>query len=175
VGQLRGAEESASVRAVEGAVVRRATVSDVPQLAELRRSWTCEEDAPDAAVVGGDFDAAFARLVSDGIETGRWIVWVAEIGGEIVSHAFVGVIDKIPRPTVGFPVIGYLTNVYTRPEFRGQGLGTLVLDAVTAWSRDSDVELLVVWPSEESVAHYERHGFADRGEPLVWLHPDSAD
>jgi GNAT superfamily N-acetyltransferase len=159
---------------VEGAVVRRATVSDVPQLAELRRAFT-DEDPPEAVVVRGDFDAAFARLVSDGIETGRWIVWVAEIGGEIVSHAFVGVIDKIPRPTVGFRAIGYLTNVYTRPEFRGQGLGTLVLDAVTAWSRDSDVELLVVWPSDESVAHYERLGFADRGEPLVWRHPDSTD
>jgi GNAT superfamily N-acetyltransferase len=156
---------------VEGAVVRRATVSDVPQLAELRRAFTYE-DPPDAAVVRDDFDAAFAKLVSDGIETGRWIVWVADVDGEIVSHAFVGVIDKIPRPTVGFSAIGYLTNVYTRPGFRGQGLGTLVLDAVTTWSRDSDVELLVVWPSEESVPHYERHGFADRGEPLVWLHPD---
>jgi GNAT superfamily N-acetyltransferase len=176
VGAVFGAlGESASVRGVEGAVVRRATVSDVPQLAELRRAWTYEEDAPDATVVRGDFDEAFRRIVSDGIETGRWIVWVAEVGGEIVSHAFVAVIDKIPRPTVGFPAIGYLTNVYTRPEFRGQGFGTRVLDAVTAWSRNSDVELLVVWPSEESVSHYERHGFADRGEPLVWLHPEHTD
>jgi GNAT superfamily N-acetyltransferase len=167
--------ETASVRGVVGAVVRRATVSDVPRLAELRRGWTCEEDSPDATLVRGDFDAAFARLVSDGIETGRWVVWVAEVGGEIVSHAFVGVIDKIPRPVAGFPAIGYLTNVYTRPEFRGQGLGSRVLDAVTAWARNSDIELLVVWPSDASVAHYERHGFADRGEPLVWRHPDHAD
>jgi GNAT superfamily N-acetyltransferase len=159
---------------VEGAVVRRATVSDVPQLAALRRAWTYE-DSPGEDVGRGDFDEVFGRLVSDGIEAGRWVVWVAEFGGEIVSHAFVGVIDKIPRPIVGPTAIGYLTNVYTRPDFRGQGLGGRVLDAVTAWSRDADLELLVVWPSEESVAHYERHGFADRGEPLVWLRPEHAD
>jgi GNAT superfamily N-acetyltransferase len=86
------------------------------------------------------------------------------------------VIDKIPRPVAGFSAIGYLTNVYTRLEFRGQGLGSRVLDPVTAWARDSGIELLVVWPSEASVAHYERHGFADRGgEPRVWRHPDHAD
>jgi RimJ/RimL family protein N-acetyltransferase len=63
------------------------------------------------------------------------------------------VIDKIPGPIAEFPAIGYLTNVFTRPEFRGQGLVTRVLDAVTAWARDSDIELLVVWPSEASVTH----------------------
>jgi len=159
---------------VEGADVRLATVADVPALAELRRAFTFE-DPPDGAVGRNDFDESFARLVSDGIEAGRWVVWVAEAGGEIVSHAFVRVIDKIPRPIADFPALGYLTNVYTRPEFRGQGIGGRVLDAVTAWARDSDIELLVVWPSEASVAHYERHGFADRGEPLVWLHPEHAD
>ena len=168
------AAETASVRGVEGADVRPATVVDVPALAELRRDFTFE-DPPDGAVGRDDFDEAFVRLVSDGIEAGRWVVWVAEVDGEIVSNAFVGVIDKIPRPIAELPAIGYLTNVFTRPEFRGQGLGSRVLDAVTAWARDSDIELLVVWPSEASVAHYERHGFADRGEPLVWQHPENAD
>ena len=88
----------------------------------------------------------------------------------IVSHVFVGTIEKIPREIVEHRAIEYLTNVYTRPEFRGRGIGGRVLDAVTTWALETDVELLVVWPSEASLSHYERHGFADRGEPLVWLH-----
>ena len=162
------------MRVMEGAKVRRATIGDVPALAALRREWTFE-DAPDGTVGQDDFDDEFARIVSDGLDTGRWVVWVAEVEGEIVSQAFVGVIEKIPRPIAGFSKIGYLTNVVTRPEFRGRGIGSRVLDAVTAWACDSHLELLVVWPSEESVSHYERHGFADRGEPLVWKHPEHAD
>jgi hypothetical protein len=69
-----------------------------------------------------DYEESFARIVTRGIESGRWVIWV--------------------------------------------------LDAVTTWALEADIELLVVWPSEASSGHYERHGFADRGEPLVWLHPN---
>jgi GNAT superfamily N-acetyltransferase len=62
-----------------------------------------------------------------------------------------------------------LTNVYTRREFCGRGIGGRVLDAVAAWALEADIELLIVWRSEASFGHYERHGFADRGESLVWL------
>jgi GNAT superfamily N-acetyltransferase len=157
---------------VEGARVRRATVADIPALVELRREFHFEDPSEDAAG-RDDFEEAFATLLSAGIESRRWVVWVAESEGEIVSHAFVGLVDKIPRPAAGFDALGYLTNVYTRPGFRNRGLGGRVLDAVTAWAGEAEIELLVVWPSEDSVAFYERHGFADRGEPLVWLHPKS--
>ena len=117
------------------------------------------------------FEDAFGEIVEGGLQSGRWVVWIAEVDGAIVSHAFVGTIEKIPRPVAGHRAIGYLTNVYTRPALRGRGIGGLVLDAVTGWALESDLELLVVWPSDASVQHYGRHGFADRGEPLVWLSP----
>lgn len=162
--------QGASVRAVDGVVIRTATVDDVAELAELRRTFTLE-DATGAETLRDDFEKSFAHIVSSGIESGQWIVWVAVKDGAIVSHAFVGTIEKIPRPIVEHGAIGYVTNVYTRPEFRGQGIGGRVLDAVTAWALESHTELLIVWPSEASLAHYGRHGFANRGEPLVWLHP----
>jgi GNAT superfamily N-acetyltransferase len=159
---------------VEEALVRRGTVADVPALAGLRRSWTFEEG--EAGRPGGDdFEEAFAAVVADGIESGRWVVWLAEVGGEIASHAFVCVVDRIPRPVEQLPTIGYLTNVYTRAEHRGGGLGSRVLEAVTTWARGAGIELLFVWPSEESIPFYERHGFGRRGEPLVWLHPRGGD
>ena len=154
--------------------MRRGTLADVPALAELRRDWTLEEGgAP--GVLPEDFEEAFAGVVADGIETGRWVVWLAEVDGEIASHAFVCVVDRIPRPIEQLPTIGYLTNVYTRPEHRGRGIGSRVLETVTDWACEGGIELLVVWPSEESIPFYERHGFGRRGEPLVWLHPRGGD
>ncbi len=124
--------------------MRRGTVADVPALAGLRRSWTIEDG--EAGRPGrNDFDEAFAAVVADGIESGRWVVWLAEIDGEIASHAFVCVVDRIPRPVEQLPTIGYLTNVYTRPEHRGGGLGSRVLEAVTTWARGAEIELLFVW------------------------------
>jgi GNAT superfamily N-acetyltransferase len=86
----------------------------------------------------------------------------------VTAKSIVGLIEKIPRPTPEHRAIGYVTNVYTRPSFRGRGVGSRLLGAVTEWARDHDVELLVVWPSEESRGLYERTGFASGRDPLVW-------
>jgi len=146
--------------------IRLATVADVPVLAELRHAFTFEDPAQPVEP-RDDYEGAFAEIVGAGITSGRWTVWVAEADGEIVSHIFVGLIDKIPRPIRQDRWLGYVTNVYTRPEHRGRGIGVTLLDRVTAWAAEENVELLVVWPSEESVDLYERAGFSSGRDPLV--------
>ncbi|HUF00819.1 MAG TPA: GNAT family N-acetyltransferase [Gaiellaceae bacterium] len=145
---------------------RTATEADVEALASLRAAFTFEDHEPD--VTRPDFPEAFSRVVGEGIEAGRVTVWLAESGDTILAHAFVVLVDKIPRPVAGHAFIGYLTNVYTRPEARGRGIGSQLLEHVTGWARDTDVELLVVWPSDESVQFYVRAGFESGRDPLVW-------
>jgi GNAT superfamily N-acetyltransferase len=153
---------------VSGAVVYRlATADDIPVLAEMRAAFHFEDDP--AGIGSPGFEKAFDEVVRRGIESGRWAVWVAESGGSIVSHAFVGLVDKIPRPERQALFLGYLTNVYTRPEQRNRGIGSGLLAQVEDWARANDVELLVVWPSDESVPFYERAGFATGRDPLVWF------
>lgn len=174
---LRVSESGADVSTVSNVdefVIRRATSRDIPVLARLRREFTLE-DGPISSP-REDFDAAFASIVSTGLGEGRWTVWVAEHEGEIVAHAFVGLIDKIPRPLpTSSRWLGYLTNMYTKPAFRSRGLGGRVLEAAKEWAKDDDVELLVVWPSDESVSFYRRHGFVGEREPLVWLNPSASE
>jgi GNAT superfamily N-acetyltransferase len=147
--------------------IRLATVADMPVLAELRRELTFEDPEP-AVELRSDFARIFDEVVGAGIASGRWTVWVGEADGRIASHVYVGLIEKIPRPTREARWIGYVTNVYTRPEHRGRGIGAALLDRVTSWAAEKDVELLVVWPSEESVSFYERAGFSSGRDPLVW-------
>jgi GNAT superfamily N-acetyltransferase len=148
--------------------IRLATATDVPALAELRHAFTFE-DPGQPVELRDDFEDAFTEIVSTGIISGRWTVWVAEAEGEIVSHVFIGLIDKIPRPIRQDRWLGYVTNVYTRPEHRGRGIGAAMLDRVTSWAAEQQVELLVVWPSDESVGFYERAGFSSGRDPLVWF------
>lgn len=146
---------------------RTATAADLATLAAMRRTFTFE-DPVQPVIARVAFEEAFEQIVGGGIASGRWTVWLAEGEGEIVSHVFVGLIDKIPRPTREHRWIGYVTNVYTRPKHRGQGVGAALLEGVTSWAAERDVELLVVWPSDESVGFYERAGFASGRDPLVW-------
>lgn len=145
---------------------RTASAADIGTLAAMRLAFTFEDPEP-GAVVRPDYDAAFKETVEEGIASGRWTVWLAEANGEILSHVYVGLIEKIPRPTRESRWIGYVTNVYTSPEHRGQGVGTALLERVGEWAAERDVELLFVWPSDESVGFYERAGFATGRDPLV--------
>jgi GNAT superfamily N-acetyltransferase len=52
-----------------------------------------------------------------------------------------------------------MTNVYAEPEVRGRGIGSQLLTRVVEWASEIGLEFLVVWPSEESIAFYDRAGF----------------
>jgi GNAT superfamily N-acetyltransferase len=150
------------------ATIRLARLDDIEQLVEMRRDFTFEDfDSGEAAVRPGYEDDCSAFL-ADAITGGRWNIWVAEVGGRIVSHAYVALIDKVPRPIRKHARIAYLTNVYTCPEFRGRGLGAKIVRRAQEVARNTDVELIIVWPSENSVEFYKREGFAEPDEPLIW-------
>ena len=135
---------------------RRASEADVPALARLRRDMAAEEhpDEPEDPA----FEAAFAQFARGALRE-RWTAWVADDGGTIVATAWVHAVPKVPRPNRPARSLGYLTNVYTAPSARDRGVGSELLRHVDEWAEGEGLELLVVWPSERSVAFYERAGF----------------
>ena len=148
--------------------VRLAGRDDIEQLIEMRRDFTFEDFQPGGVTELPGFEDDCRAFVSHAIMSGRWQIWVAEAGGQLVSHAFLALIDKVPRPIRQNRRIAYLTNVYTRPAFRGQGIGTQILRRLQQAARETDVELIIVWPSHESIDFYEREGFERPHEPLIW-------
>lgn len=150
------------------ATVRLARHDDIEQLVEMRRDFTFEDHEPDVTVGRPAFEDECRAFLADAIASGRWQIWVAQRGDQVVAHAFVALVDKVPRPIRENARIAYLTNVYTRPDFRGQGIGTEIIRRAQAAARDADVELIIVWPSHESIEFYKREGFTDPGEPLIW-------
>ena len=153
---------------MNGLSIRAAIQSDIDDLVEMRREFTFEDAEPSERVGRPEYDTECAAFLADAIAGGRWHVWVAEIDARIVSHVFVALIDKVPRPVRENSKIAYLTNVYTRPAFRRQGIGAQLVRRAQAAAREADVELIIVWPSDESVDFYQREGFAVPGEALIW-------
>jgi len=146
------------------AVFRLAQEADLPALAANRWRLRTEEEGVPAGVDQAAFLRHCEAFLRAALHDARWALWVAEDEGRIVANAFVQVVAKVPRPGRFDDAIGYLTNVYVEPEERGRGLGALLLRRVTAWARDRDLELLVVWPSERSRTLYGREGFRAESE-----------
>jgi GNAT superfamily N-acetyltransferase len=149
-------------------LIRLAAQSDIAELVEIRRDFTFEDLEPRDRNSRSGYEADCRAFLEDAITSGCWQIWVAELEGRLVAHAFVALVEKVPSPRRENRRIAYLTNVYTRPEHRNEGIGDRLMKRALEAARDAGVELMIVWPSDESVEFYKRQGFAAPQEPLIW-------
>jgi GNAT superfamily N-acetyltransferase len=137
---------------------RQATSHDAAELARLR--W---DFSPDEVAASGQSFAEFAhdfeQFLRHALQSGSWSIWVAEYHQRLIANIYVYLVQKVPRPGRLGQRYGYVTNVYAEPNFRNTGIGSALLQQMITWARDQRLELLLVWPSEESVRFYERAGF----------------
>lgn len=145
---------------------RIAEKSDFEQLANLRWAFRMENGDERAAMSQKEFVKKCVEFFEAKADGDYHIYWIAEEEGEILSHIFVHKIDMIPRPCKIEDRFGYITNNYTKPEFRGKGIGTRLLEKVIEWAKAEDLELLIVYPSEKSQSFYERKGFKTENEVM---------
>lgn len=149
-------------------IYRMAAEADLDELAQMRWDFRFEE-APGGTVYDqASFLQTCAAFLRQGLREQRWTYWVAQQDGQIVSHIYIQRVPKVPKPNKLDDALGYVTNVYTRPAYRGQGIGTQLMSHVLQWAREHDLESLIVWPSETSVGFYERAGFCRSPDMLEY-------
>jgi len=130
-------------------------------------------DQPIDPAVYPDYEARFLAFLSDALASGRWTIWLVEHEGRIAAHAYVQIIEKVPRPGALDQCFGYVTNVYALPEARNQGVGSRLLAHVIDWAKGQQLEFLILWPSERSVPLYQRIGFAAPADALELILEES--
>lgn len=145
---------------------RIANESDFEQLANLRWDFRMESGEEKAAMKRKYFVEQCVEFFEQKSKGDYHFYWIAEKDGEIISQAFVHIIDMIPRPCKIDDQFGYITNDYTKPEYRNQGIGSKLLDKVIKWAKGEDLELLIVYPSERAIPFYERAGFESENEVM---------
>ena len=140
---------------------RKATPFDAASLAELRWEFHYGTRSGPTAVSFSEFQNIFTEYISQSIESGEWMVWVAELSGEIIAHIYLHVFRKLPNPYAIEKYLGYISNVYTWPSYRSSGIGAALMEHVKDWvKKQGQMDVLFLWRSDESEAFYLRHGFS---------------
>ena len=103
-------------------IVREYKDEDIPELIRMRFDFTAETKTVDLALFE-PFQSECLDFFREIKESGRWKIWVAEVEGRIVSHIYLEIVDTVPRPGRKKSPWGYVTNVYTVPDYRGRGIG----------------------------------------------------
>lgn len=148
---------------------RLARKEDVEQLIKMRWDFTIEFDKSKAEESYDDFREIFKAFLDGALKSRQWFIWVAEEDGNIVSHIYVELIQKVPRPGQTTHPFAYMTNVYTVPEYRNQGTGSELLRSVNNWVDENSFEFVIVWPSEDSINFYKKNGYILSKEPMEYF------
>lgn len=135
-------------------VIRLATGADLAALADLRREATfelhpaCEDEG---------FGERFAAWSEQ--EASRRLTWLAEDDGSAVGTMNLVLFERMPRPGRDPGRWAYLANAYVRSDYRDQGIGGRLLEAILAFADDRGFARVVLSPSQRSIPFYQRAGF----------------
>lgn len=152
---------------------RIANEQDFLELANMRWDFKMEDKDNDSYYNKEEFIMECIDFFKQGYEDRTWTHWIAINEDTIVSNISVHRVRKVPKPNRYIDEYGYVTNVYTKPQFRGLGIGSKLMDYVKDWAIESDFELLIVWPSNKAVKFYEGKGFSNENDVMeLVIRPD---
>jgi GNAT superfamily N-acetyltransferase len=134
--------------------LRIAAPDDAVALAGLRWEWSA---APGAEGRDG-FVEAFAAWMRATDATHRCVV--ADRGGELVGMAWIALTPRPPVPGAVDRRSADLQSVYVRPQLRGSGVGSRLVEAAIELARGSGALHMTVHATAEAADYYRRFGFA---------------
>jgi GNAT superfamily N-acetyltransferase len=145
--------------------IRRATVQDVEVIAWHRARMF--QDMGEVSDDGFEILRTKARLrLKEWLESGDYVGWLATPADKpdtVVGGAGVQLQSILPRPlfasTIGEGRQGTILNVFTEPQWRRRGIAGLLLKEIITWSRDEQIDRLILHASDDGRSLYERLGF----------------
>ncbi|MDI7741231.1 GNAT family N-acetyltransferase [Lysinibacillus fusiformis] len=150
-------------------IIRLAETKDVDQLIKMRWDFTIEHDESKKNASFENFEKECHSFFEKAMTSGQWFVWIVEEEEKIVSHMYIELIQKVPRPGRVTHPFAYMTNVYTIPEYRNMGIGSKLLSAINDWIKENEYEFVIVWPSDEAIPFYQKNGYVHCQEPLEYF------
>ena len=136
---------------------RKAGSGDIESLVILRKKQLIDEGGKETVSI----DEELERFFREGLADGSVVVWVAEDEGEIVSTVGVCFYNYPPTFRNATGKIAYLTNVYTKDEYRNRGIATDLLKHIMDEIKAEKCGITRLHASSQGRRMYEKMGFTD--------------
>jgi GNAT superfamily N-acetyltransferase len=142
-----------------------ATLEDAALVTAHRRAMFHDMGYRDDRVLD-DMAAAFMPWVQHKMSVGEYLAWFAVADdGSVAAGAGLWLMDWPPHMIgSGGHRRGNILNVYTRAEFRRQGLARRLTETAVEWCRLHDVGTVILHASDEGRGLYEAMGFQATNE-----------
>jgi len=138
-------------------IKQKAEMNDISSLVELRKKQLIDEGLPPIS----DIDKQLADYFASAITDGSFVSWIMESDSNIIATS--GVCFYSLPPTYSDPSgrIAYITNMFTKAEYRRNGIATDLLSMVIDEAKKRGCRIIRLHTSELGKSIYIKAGFAD--------------
>jgi ribosomal protein S18 acetylase RimI-like enzyme len=148
---------------------RPATTDDVSQLVELRFRMIFETAETKDPQRTPEFEKQVHEYFVEGLLNQSYFGAVAEVDGRLVSTNGLVLYRKPPSFRGMTGLVGYVSNVYTLPEFRNRGMATELMKILVEHAKCSGAGKIQLGTTDDGRALYEKFGFKDIQFPALEL------
>lgn len=141
--------------------IRRATVDDLETLVALRLKLEYD-DHPADEQPPAEVKRALQAYLAEALPSEQMLIWVAEAAGKIVGTSGLIFFQKPPTERNPSGREAYILNMYTLPEWRGQGIATALMQTLLAYVRQTRARRIWMYATPAGKPLYEKLGFAPR-------------
>lgn len=146
---------------------RKATIEDLEELMVLRDLLLIDSNEDNYFEKREAIEQINREYFRKGFESGEFIVWIAEEDDKIVATSGITLV-KIPATFMcqnGH--FGYITNIYTLPEYRRRGLGKELVLRLIASAKELGYYKIMLGSTKAGRPLYEHLGFVDAEDEMV--------
>lgn len=139
--------------------IRRAAIDDVPTILFHRRSMFTEMGVGTPAEMDA-MEASFEPWLRMKMTENHYLGWFVLAGnGDIAAGAGLWLMEWPPTVVESNALRAYMLNVYTKHEYRRQGLAHRLTRTIIDWCKANGYHLLVLHASDAGHPVYESLGF----------------
>lgn len=137
--------------------IRKATIEDMASLIELRKKQLIDE----GSVPNQNIDTELNSFFTKHIVENSLVEWVAEEDGAIIATGAIVFYEFPPSFNNKSGIKGYVTNMYTVPAYRKQGLAKQMLDKIFQEAMERNVDNIFLHASKMGRPVYLKYGFKE--------------
>ena len=152
----------------KGFTIRPASTADLETLVEHRRAMFQDMGYSDETAMR-TMSEKFRVWLLEHMNAGDYLAWLANAeDGTIAAGTGLWLMDWPPH-MIGRGRRGNILNVYTDVNFRRRGLARALMQAALDWSKQNDIDTIILHASPSGRSLYESLGFAATNEMRLRL------
>ncbi|MDR2532667.1 MAG: GNAT family N-acetyltransferase [Oscillospiraceae bacterium] len=136
---------------------RKANISDIQYLVQYRKQQLIDE----GEVFDNEIDNELFDYFTSSISDNSLISWLAVDGEKIIATSGICFYQLPPTSRNPSGKNAYITNMYTLPEYRKQGIGTQLLQLVIDEAKAQNYKVIRLHASADGKSIYSKAGFCD--------------